>query len=542
MRNKGAAKGRVLAVLLLFLLVLGMLAGCTEGIREPGLDTTSGSADQRQETDFYIVAGPEMQNIEGDLVEYGKQNGVTVRIAYMDSMAMMQQLNEEKISYDAALVSNSIWKYMLNSSYTLSNSKIVAINPVVFAVTKAKAQELGFVDADVYMRDIVTAVDGGRLRFLMGSATQTNSGASTYLSFLNVLAGNPEILTANDLQQPALREGLKTLFSGIARTSGSEEYVQDLFMTGEYDSMVGYESAIIEINEQLAAQNKDPLYLIYPVDGVSVSDVTFGFVAGGSEEKQAQFSLLQEYLLSEEMQQKMAVQGHRTGFGGVIEPTAELPFKQEWGIDTTQYLSPVKYPSSVVIKEAFSLYQDELKKPSITVFCLDYSGSMSGDGVAQLTDAMQYILTHERAAADFIQFGSNDKICLVPFDSTPRRLYEGSGEDTDGLLYALSTFRVNGGTDIYAAGVAGISYLQKIDNLDDYLVTLVIMTDGQSSGRPKELTKKYTDAGIDMGVYCIGFGDAEFNQLDDIAEYCNGKVFDGRTDLLKAFQTVRGFS
>lgn len=44
----------------------------------------------------------------------------------------------------------------------------------------------------------------------MSSATQTNTGATAYLGFLATLAGNPEILKVEDLDNVELRENVKT--------------------------------------------------------------------------------------------------------------------------------------------------------------------------------------------------------------------------------------------------------------------------------------------------------------------------------------------
>ena len=38
------------------------------------------------------------------------------------------------------------------------------------------------------------------------------------------------------------------------------------------------------------------------------------------------------------------------------------------------------------------------------------------------------------------------------------------------------------------------------------------------------------------------FGSAFEDELQDIADLTNGKVFDGKTDLLKAFKEVRGYN
>lgn len=536
---------KVIAAFMTAFLLLG-LVGCT--YVSPGVSKGSGS-------DFQIILGPEMRNAVPLIESFAEKENIPVSFYSADAMNMMYELNRENVSYDAALISNSIWKYMLDSTYTVTDSKIVAINPVVFALSKSKADSLGFIGKDIYMQDIVEAVGQGKVQFLMASATQTNSGASTYLTFLNSLAGSPEILTLSDLESPTLKSDLKTLFSGIARTSGSEEYIEELFMTEEYDAMVGYESAIININQTLENSGKEPLYLIYPVDGVSVSDVTFGYISHDNEQKREWFLKLQKFLLSEEAQQAMSETGHRTGYGGLLDAKDTKVFRADWGIDTTSYLSPVKYPSSDVIKAAFKLFQEELKKPSVTMFCLDYSGSMSGTGEEQLEAAMKYILTPESASESFIQFGSKDVVVLIPFDMYTRQTLYGTGDDTEKLYAQLLKNQADGGTDVYRAGSKAISLFSNeakdgflkhktgLDfNLDDYMLSIVLMTDGQSSGELWSFENIYERYGKDVGVYSIGFGDADFRQLTAIAERFDGKVFDGRTDLIRAFQTVRGYS
>ena len=44
---------------------------------------------------------------------------------------------------------------------------------------------------------------------------------------------------------------------------------------------------------------------------------------------------------------------------------------------------------------------DDFKKPSLNVYCLDYSGSMSGEGNEQLVAAMEQLLIQENARKNF---------------------------------------------------------------------------------------------------------------------------------------------
>ena len=54
-------------------------------------------------------------------------------------------------------------------------------------------------------------------------------------------------------------------------------------------------------------------------------------------------------------------------------------------------LSPITMPAADVLMNALNLWQSSFRKPSLTVYCLDYSGSMSGEGNAQLVNAMSQV-------------------------------------------------------------------------------------------------------------------------------------------------------
>lgn len=140
------------------------------------------------------------------------------------------------------------------------------------------------------------------------------------------------------------------------------------------------------------------MYIIYAKDGVSISDSPLAYIDNSNKDKLEIFEKLQSYILSEEGQQELLKTGRRVWYGGVNPNADKTIFNPNWGIDTTKYLVPVKYPSTAVIKKALALYQSELRKPTHTVFCLDYSGSMSGEGEQQLVSAMKYILTEEEAS------------------------------------------------------------------------------------------------------------------------------------------------
>ena len=215
---------------------------------------------------FFILASQENESLEDIVKDYANSQGYKVEFEYQGTLDIMKTLNTNSSDYDAVWLSNSIWSYMLNSSVNLTNAKCTSINPVIFGIKKSKAEELGFVGKTVYTKDIVNAISNKKLKFSMSNPTTTNSGASAYLGLVSTLAGNPEVLTEDMLQNENLREQIKTLFTGLERSSGSEEFLEELFINGEFEAVVAYESSIININKQLIAQGKEPLYAIYPID------------------------------------------------------------------------------------------------------------------------------------------------------------------------------------------------------------------------------------------------------------------------------------
>ena len=488
-----------------------------------------------------IISSQENKQSEDIIENYARNKGYDVNIEYAGTLDIISKLNAGE-NYDAVWLSNSIWSYMIDSSVHVSNSKCTSINPVIFGIKKSKAQELGFIDNTVYTKDIVQAIADGKLKFSMSNPTSTNSGASAYLGMLSTLAGNPEVLTEETLNDENLQASLKTLFTGMERSSGSEDFLEELFLNGDYEAVVAYESSIININKQLTSQGKEPLYAIYPVDGVSISDSPFEYIDKKDEGKKEIFKDIQSYLLSNEGQRLLQEDGKRTWYGGTTQSADNKIFNPEWGIDTTTYISPIKYPSTKVIKMALNLYQTALRKPVHVAFCLDYSGSMYGDGYKELVSAMEYILT-EKASADFIQFSDKDKIDVIPFASTVYAPWStDNGTQTAQILSNIKAVQPNGITALYPAATKAVELLQD-ENKDDYNISVVLMTDGAGNvGEFEDLSKSYNGVTNKIPVYSITFGQASESQLNLIAKLTNGKVFDGKQDLVKAFKEVRGYN
>lgn len=492
-----------------------------------------------------IISSSENKDLESIIKNYAEKEGIDIQIDYAGTLDIMEMLNSGDEEYDAVWVSNSIWLYMLNDSVKVSESKSTSINPVVFAIKDSVAEKLGLKNKEIYTKDIVEKIQNGDLKFSMSNPTQTNTGATAYLGLLSTIAGNPEVLREENLEDNNLKENLVSLFSGLERSSGSEDFLEEMFLNGDYEAVVTYEASIINMNQKLEKEGKETLYALYPVDGVSISDSPFAYINNGDSDKKEEFLKIRDYILSEDGQKELAKTGRRTWYGGVNSNVDKTVFNPKWGIDTTTYIVPLKFPSTSIIQEALALYQNELRKPIHAVFCLDYSASMNGDGYRQLNKAMNYILDEEEASKDLLQFTEKDKITVIPFSSHVINVWEtDSGTDTELLISNINEQRPRGSTNIYEASISALKTL-KDDDSNKYNLTVILMTDGKSNmGEFSELEKYYEKKSFskNIPIYSIMFGDADEDELQNIADLTNAKVFDGKSDLLKAFKEVRGYN
>lgn len=522
-----------------FLIVIGVI------ILYIILKSNTGISNIISNNNFNIIASNSTKNMESYLKEYAKDNGIDLNIEYYGDLEIVDKLNTNSSAYDAVWISNSIWLYMLDNSYLTTESKSIVIDPVVMGITKSKAEELGFIGNDIYNRDILNTIRDGKLKYIMASVTKTNTGATSYLSFLNTLAGSPEVLTEEMLDNDTLKNDLKDFFKGVERVSGDEDYLITMYNNGDYNAMINYESTLISLNKKLVSKGKEPLYLIYPVDGVAINDMPFAYINNDSNDtkKKDVFLEFQEYLTSDKSLKNMEKLGYRSWYGGTNDNADKKIFNPEWGIDTSKYLKDMKYPSKKVINKAFALYVDALRKPGHFVFCLDVSGSMYGVGIDELKEAMNYILDKVTASKDMIQFSDNDKITIITFNHDINKIFDTKyGSETDILWNYVDSLDADGGTNIYAPSVAALKLLKE-ENTDEYNRAVILMTDGYSNnGSYSDLKKYYKKNKLNIPIYSITFGSSSDAQLENIANLTNGKVFDGKSGLKEAFTEVRSYS
>lgn len=536
-------------VSLLGVLLVLLLGAC----EEDEASTTSEGIDPAN-ADLHIVSGSENSTLEPIIQRWADEQDVTVAVTYRGSLDIMLDLEDGQIDFDAVWPANSIWLNLGDEQHrNVKHAESILRSPVVLGVKKSLAREFGWVDADVYVDDILNRAEAGDMYLMMTSATQSNSGASAYFAFLYAFAGSPDVLSSEDLQEPVVAENIKRILGTVDRSSGSSGWLKDLCLE-QYDicdAMVNYEAVIIEANRELVQRGDEPLYAVYPVDGLAIADSPLGYFDKGDAEKEELFLELQQHLLSDPIQEEIISLGRRAGLLGMSMDNADPEvFNPDWGIDPSRVISPIRFPAAPVIREALNLYQTAFRKASYTIYCLDFSGSMEGQGERELKNAMRTLFDQELADDYLLQASPDDISVVITFDSQVRnggalQVWTVEGNDPGSLrqLYQrIENEDAGGGTNIYDPVILALDIFQQT-GVGNRFPAIILMTDGRSNeGSYNALRDRYNQGERDIPVFGITFGDASADQLDDIAELTFGRVFDGRSDLVEAFRKAKGYN
>jgi Ca-activated chloride channel family protein len=511
------------------LLCLALLVGCSS---EP------------QKIAF--VAGSENKQLEPLIQDFCKRKNAECSFAYKGSLDIGFGLKPGGgLDADVVWPAASIWIDIFDTERKVKHLKSVSQSPVVLGVRKSKAEALGWTSKPVTMRDILAAVKGRELTFLMSSATQSNSGAAAYLAMLTTMVG-ADVLTKDDLAKPELRADVRQLLAGVARTSGSSGWLAELFLDQDakgvhFDAMWNYETVLKETNDALVARGSEPLWIVYPADGVAIADAPIGYLDRGRGEAAEKFVLdLQDYLLSDEAQKQIAATGRRIGLGRA-EEAKPVP---EWNFDPSRPVTAIRPPEPDLIVAALNLYQEALRRPSFSALCLDVSGSMEGNGIDQLHDAVKFLFSPETTRNLLIQWSTEDRILMIPFSDRLGEISAGTGaaEDQAKLEQAGHALAAGGGTNMYQCAAEALTEMRAGAGSGDYLPAILILTDGKSDDYAQDFLRQWQNDGGRVPVFGIMFGDADPEQLDRLAKETGGRVFDGRTSLVEAFRAARGYN
>ena len=481
-----------------------------------------------------ILSGSENKVLKPLLDQFTRETGIPVQLEEKGSVDIMMLLQQSTLGYHAVWPASSVW-LDISGNKSLGERVSIYRTPVVLGIRQSVADKLGVRNSEATLQDVQTWLESGALNLISSNPTQSNSGAMGYLGMLHFFIGKDEPFQVADLDNPAVHEKVRKIFSKVKRTVGSSNWLKDLYLSSTfYNAMFNYESTILELNQTLQSQGQEPLQIVYLQGATAMADSPLTNYKS-KDDRSADVKKLQAFLTTPAAQAQLSAMGRRTGVTNVAA-----------GVSSDRVLQAFPMPTADAIRKALALYQTELKRATLTVYVLDYSGSMhSNGGEEQLSQAMHLLLSPEEAEPYLLMTGRKDITWVIPFDGKPRGLLEANGsaeKDLTTLRDSLLKNQASGGTDFYAAIRMALDRMAAMPDLEDYQVSVLLMTDGESQGDPASFARRYTETRLSVPIYSIMFGSADPRQLNDLAKISKGRVFDGRKNLIQALREAKSYN
>ncbi|MGW0710796.1 substrate-binding and vWA domain-containing protein [Streptomyces sp. NPDC002643] len=495
--------------------------------------TTVETSDPVEEATKYIpgtlrvLASSELADMKPVLEQVEKSTGIKVRPTYMGTLDAVELLAEgrAKGAYDALwLSSNDYLRLRPDAAKQVVSETPVMSSPVAIGVKTATMTELGWKAEDVTWADIEKAVGDGGLTYGMTDPARSNSGFSTLVSVASGLSGAQSALTDADVRKATPR--LKEFFEGQKLTSGSSGWLAAAYdRRGDVDALLNYESVL---------KSRKDLTVIRPRDGVITADYPLSSLASTDKDVRDDVRRLSEALRTPDTQRLITNETLRRPVVASVPPAT--------GLDTTRRRE-LPFPGSRSVADGLlDAYENELRRPSRTVYVLDTSGSMEGDRLERLKSALTELTGdfRDREEVTLMPFGSEVKSVRthVVQPSDPKTGLEGIREDTQELS-------ADGDTAIYTSLQKAYEHLGDGDR--DTFTSIVLMTDGENTtgASPADFDSFYgrlPSAEQQIPVFPILFGDSDKDELEHIADLTGGRLFDAQQGSLDgAFEEIRGY-
>jgi len=543
----------------ILLSLAALTAACSSGtepvdlsVSTPAAASTDLAAADPDSDTLNIVAGSEQRAVIDSIVTPWCRDvqHITCNVTYLGSVDQARLLQSGDAPYDAFWFASSVFAQLGDQARSLEDVKSMSVTPIVFAGWKPEMEKLGFVGKDVTIDEVLKAVESKDTSTWITNPTQSNSGASVFLAFLNYFAQNPpgQVLTEAQLASPAVQEGITRFVRAFNRTPPSTGTLMDdcIAAPDQCRTMFTYEDLVMERNAKLVAQGREPLYVAYPQGSLAIADAPLGFLPhGDNAAKKANFDALQSFLLEDPGAQKALLDlGRRpadiTGLSLTNAPTAV--FNPDWGIRTTIKDQQLTYPAGPVIEAALNGYQESFRSPADVVYCLDSSGSMGENGGWDGVDAAANLLFDpDQARKYFLQVSAKDRTTVDVFATGIKGSWTVSGNDATELTALKDDIQAlgpDGDTAIYDCLGAAARFFSTNDSGGRKRL-VILMTDGQNNTGTTDGLDAI--AALNVPVIAVAFGtDADEAALQDIADRTKG-AFIKSSDLVTALRNATSY-
>lgn len=499
-----------------------------------------------------VLAGSSLIDLEGEILdEVRKNTGVTVQLSYSGTLDGVRTImsGDAAKSYDAAWFDTSrYFELLTQGKKVVDTGTNIMSSPVIIGVRESTAKRLGWDTRQPSWGEIADAVGAKQLGFAMTNPAASNSGFCALVGMATALAGSggtpKRPITTEQIAGVAPR--LRSLFAAQELTAGSSGWLADAYIQRArdgraIDAIVNYEAVLLSMNA--SGQLPERLVLVYPSDGVVVSAYPLTLLAGASAQARANYRAVSQYLLRPQIQQKILAKTHRRPANEEVKlnfsapATAELPFPE-----TVQ-----------VVDSLLAAYANTLRRPARTIYVLDTSGSMKGERIAGLRDAL-LALTGAKPLPDskLLGFQQREQVILLPFSSGVAAAQhfdvppDAPQPVLDKISAAVQGLTANGDTALYDALAKAYELAARSAEGDPY-TTIVLLSDGERTAgltydQFRASHAALPEAARRTPTFAVLFGENNQAEMEALAVLTGGRAFDARTgSLAEAFADIRGY-
>jgi Ca-activated chloride channel family protein len=527
---------RRLAALIVLALVAA-LGGCTGAEDTPPSDPPN---------TLRVLAGSELKDVEPLAAQIRDATGVNLRFDYVGTLEGAERLaTGPAAGSDLAWFSSARYLTLLTAGGGRGRpvaSERIMLSPVVLGVKRSVAARFGWAgSADVTWKDIAAKARSGELRYGMTNPAASNSGFSALVGVAAAFADTGDALRTKDIDERALTD----FFKGQTLTAGSSGWLADAFVTGQQrlDGIINYESVLLGLNA--SGRLREPLELIYPKDGIITADYPLLLL---NQAKRDSYDKLVAYLRGPEVQRQLMTSTGRRPAVPEVAPDRRFP---------SRVLVELPFPASLeVVDDLLFAYLNRIRRPAHTIYVLDVSGSMEGERIEALKQALINLTGADTSISGrFASFRARERVTMITFaeDVIDERDFtvEGAGPNAPGLAAIrdyVDGLQLHGGTAIFSAMRRAYQRAAADADADKGSFTsIVLMTDGENNrGIPVDefLTglEAMADPARSVKTFAIQFGEADPAELQRIVQATAGARFDAnKTSLAAAFKEIRGY-
>jgi len=478
-----------------------------------------------------------------------------VRLLELDPEEMVKQALSAP-AFQALTPDSSLWLDQLDRAWaeqqgateagtiapTLTSERVrYAVSPVVVAMWKSVAKEMGWPDKPIGWVDIQRRAQEDPDFKWNHASTAHASGLLATLAEFYAGAGVTRGLT----EEAATAQSTLDYVAAIEKTvryygEGELAVLAQVQKEGRryLDAFVVQEALLVEFNRQGGGPD-GRLVAIYPKEGTLWADHPLALLESAmlTDNRRRTFHAFSEFLLAPESQQLVLRFGYRPADLTIPLDSPGSPLTPENGVDPSQPQTTLQMPGPNVVEVVRNVWYYTKRKTNVYLV-VDTSGSMRGDKLQAAQEALRIFL--DQILSDLERVGmvefSTEVYNILFLDELKHNRTE--------LQQEFNKLKAGGDTALLDAIHAAYVRLQEMDDRER-INAIVVMTDGRENAsniRLRELVREIqqgTREGVPVVIFCIAYGrDADYDTLRAIAEASGGQVRTGDPETIRELYKI----